>query len=130
MTNRLKLVEIRPQINSIKNNAETSAVELFQNNTLRPVLKFQNELLLVFYRDSILKHAPIFHSLTILKQEQFIRESMLKNIPVKNVLIGMIIGHFTIEEYPLYLQAEKELKKRIVEMIIQRLQDQLSFFEQ
>ena len=42
------LVKIRPVLQKAKVNADTSNGEYFQNVTLRPIIKFQNLLLIVF----------------------------------------------------------------------------------
>ena len=37
------ILKLRAKIPSIENSGATTAVEVFQNNSLRPILKFQNE---------------------------------------------------------------------------------------
>jgi hypothetical protein len=129
MSIRSTLLTLRPAIPSIQYDQQMSEVEAFQNNTLRPILKFQNELLMQLYTQYIQKHKAIFFQLTISKREEFIRESFQKDISLKNICLGMIIGHFTKEEYTLYLLHEKEFKKRTNDMLIQRIQDQVGQFE-
>ncbi len=41
----------------------------------------------------------------------------------------MIIGHFTVEEYDSYIQNSSALNKRMMNMVIKRLQDQIQYFE-
>ena len=40
----------------------------------------------------------------------------------------MITGQFTIEEYELYIQNSSALNKRMMNMVIKRLQDQIQYF--
>jgi hypothetical protein len=37
----------------------------------------------------------------------------------------MIIGQFTVEEYQIYIQNSSQLNKRMMNLVITRLQDQL-----
>ena len=104
--------------------------EAFQNQTIRPILKFQNELLLAIYAEHVMKHKGIFYQLTIPKRLEFIKESLQKDALLKQTLIGTILGLFTLEEFQIYLIQEKELKRRISDMLIQRFQDQVGHFDQ
>ncbi|MBC7486634.1 MAG: glyoxalase [Cytophagaceae bacterium] len=130
MSIRKQLITIRPAISSIQQDLEMNPEEAFQNQTLRPILKFQNELLLAVYTEHVLKHKGIFYQLTIPKRLEFIKESLRKDPLLKHILLGIILGLFTQEEFQLYLIHEKELKKRIGDMLIQRLQDQVGYFDE
>jgi hypothetical protein len=123
------ILSLRPSIPSIQQELEMNPEEAFQNNTLRPILKFQNELLLAIYAAHVAKHKGIFYQLTIPKRLEFIKESLQKDALLKHTLLGIIIGLFTLEEFNLYLRNEKELKRRISDMLIQRFQDQVGQFE-
>ena len=41
----------------------------------------------------------------------------------------MIVGHFTIEEYDNYIKNSSAINKRIMNMVIKRIQDQIQYFE-
>jgi hypothetical protein len=129
MRSKDNLLALRPSIPSIRHDLEMNPEEAFQNHTLRPILKFQNELLLAAYAEHVLKHKGIFYQLTIPKRLEFIKESMQKDALLKHTLSGMVLGLFTQEEFQFYLVHEKELKKRIGDMLIQRLQDQVGHFD-
>jgi len=129
MSIRKQLITLRPAIPSIQQDLEMSPEEAFQNQTLRPILKFQNELLLAVYGEHVLKHKGLFYKLTIPKRLDFIKESLQKDALLKHTLLGMVLGLFTQEEFQLYRVHEKELKKRIGDMLVQRLQDQVGHFD-
>ena len=129
-SSRNDLVKLRPVISSIQEDLEMSPEEAFQNQTIRPILKFQNELLLAVYAEHVLKYKTIFYQLTIPKRLEFIKESLQKDALLKQTLLGTVMGLFTLEEFQLYLSHEKELKRRISDMLIQRLQDQVGQFDQ
>ena len=129
MSSRKQLLNIRPAISSIQQDLDMSSEESFQNQILRPILKFQNELLLAIYAEHVVKHKGIFYQLTIPKRLEFIKESLQKDVLLKHILLGVVIGLFTQEEFQLYLVNEKELKKRIGDMLVQRFQDQVGQFD-
>lgn len=124
-----QLLDIRPTIPSAKITNNISSNELFQNKTLRPVLKMQNSLLLAVFKNYIVKHKNSFHDLSIQKRMDFIENSIQKDIKFRNSLKGIVIGMFTVEEYEVYIQDSSALNKRMMNMVIERLKDQVQFFE-
>ncbi|MGB3145147.1 MAG: glyoxalase [Maribacter sp.] len=124
-----KLLAIRPLIPSAKILPNMSEEERFQNETLRPLLKLQNDLLLASFQNYIKKGKNKFYELTIQKRMDFIINAIQKDIKFRNSLKGMIIGQFTLEEYENYIQNSSALNKRMMNMVIKRLQDQIQFFD-
>jgi hypothetical protein len=124
-----KLIQIRPQIPSAKILPHMSSEEHFQNTTLRPVLKLQNDLLLASFQNYIVKTKNAFYELKLENRMDFITNAIQKDIKFRNSLKGMLIGQFTLEEYELYIQNSSALNKRMMNMVIKRLQDQIQFFE-
>tara|TARA_R110000868_G_scaffold36074_4_gene128481 strand:- start:19489 stop:19935 length:447 start_codon:yes stop_codon:yes gene_type:complete len=123
------LLEIRPIIPSAKVTENMSSDERFQNKTLRPVIKMQNELLLLVFQNYIAKHKNSFYELGLPKRLFFIENAIQKDIKFRNSLKGIIIGQFTTEEYVLYIQNSSSLNKRMMQMVVERLKDQVQFFE-
>jgi len=126
----LKLLEIRPQVSAAKIVPNMSKEELFQNKTLRPILKLQNDLLLVSFQRYIVRGKNRFHELKKDARLNYIANAIQKDVKYRNSLKGMILGQFTLEEYQLYSANSSALNKRIMSMAIKRLQDQLQFFEE
>lgn len=124
-----KLIQIRPQIPSAKILPGMSSEEHFQNMTLRPVLKLQNDLLLASFQNYIVKTKNAFYELKLDNRMDFITNAIQKDIKFRNSLKGMLIGQFTLEEYEIYIQNSSALNKRMMNMVIKRLQDQIQFFE-
>lgn len=125
MSNREDLKAIRPAIPSIALAHETTAAEQFQNSCLRPILKLQNELLIALFRRYIVSRKGKFNQLAETAKAAYIADNIKKDLKFKNLLIGTIIGHFTLEEYQLYQSHAAELNRRISNMLIKRLQDQV-----
>ncbi len=107
-------------------NEGALSIELFQNITLRPILKFQNSLIIEVFKDYLKKNHRTFSALNQKIQLEIIRDSLKKDQRIKNQFIALITAYFTVEEYSNYLTSLNEINKRIVSMTIQRLQDQLT----
>jgi len=120
------LVRIRPDLSpKIRVTTDSSNDESFQNTTLRPVIKFQNDLLLAAFRNYVIKHKGYFFEIAQEKQFKYIENAIQKDIKFRNSLKGMLIGQFTVEEYERYIQSSSALNKRMMQMVIERLKDQL-----
>ena len=48
-----------------------------------------------------------------------------KDIAYKNISLGFIVGHFSIQECDLYFKYSSEIHKRIIKIIQQRIQDSI-----
>ena len=58
------LSNLRPEIPSAKVLPGMSQEEQFQNNTLRPIAKLQNDLLVAVFRNYVRKHKNVFYDLS------------------------------------------------------------------
>ncbi|UWX53615.1 glyoxalase [Maribacter litopenaei] len=125
-----KLLQIRPEIPSAKILPNMSDDERFQNETLRPIIKLQNDLLLASFQNYIVKGKNSFYSLSLENRLNYIMNAIQKDIKFRNSLKGMVIGQFTVEEYTVYIKNSSALNKRMMNMVIKRLQDQLQYFDQ
>ena len=123
------LLHLRPEILAAKITTNTSADECFQNKTLRPVVKLQHELLLAAFRNYIAKHKNVFYDLNIEKKMDYIENAIHKDMKFRNSLKGMIIGQFTLDEFEIYIQNSSALNKRMMDIVKERLKDNLLFFE-
>lgn len=119
------LRELRPEIPSIQEAQMSSVAERFQNETLRPVLKLQNELLLGVFKHYIQKRKGEFYKLKASKRLAWIDQAVRKDLKFRNFLTGLIAGHFTQTEWETFGEEESELTRRIVNLIVQRLCDQV-----
>ncbi|MDI1255766.1 MAG: glyoxalase [Flavobacterium sp.] len=110
-------------------NAQSSADEFFQNQTLRPILKLQNDLFLEVFRNYIAKSKTDFYNFNVDKKLHFIENSIQRDIKFRNSLKGIVIGLFTIDEYSTYIKNSSDLNKRMMSMLIERLKNQVQLFE-
>ena len=110
-------------------NEQSSNDEKFQNQTLRPILKLQNDLFIAVFNNHVNKHKNDFYSLSVEKKLQFIENAIQKDIKFRNSLKGIVIGLFTLSEYQVYIQKSSALNKRMMNMLIERLKSQVQLFE-
>ena len=122
------LKKIRPLIPTILDKNAINPAELFQNRTLRPILKLQNDLLDAIFKQYIIKRKGAFHKLSAPKKVEYIENSIRRDSKLKNLLVGVITGHFTLEEWALFMQDEGELTKRTTNLLVQRLTSQVEVF--
>ncbi|WP_299889775.1 glyoxalase [uncultured Lacinutrix sp.] len=123
------LLAIRPIISSIRISDNMSKDERFQNITLRPIIKLQNDLFIEVFRNYIKKHKNVFYELTLERRQHYIDNAIHKDIKFRNSLKGMVIGQFTTNEYSIYIENSSALNKRMMNIVIQRLQSNIQLFE-
>lgn len=108
---------------------QSSKEERFQNVTIRPILKLQNDLFVDVFKNYISKYKNDFYSYSTEKKLQFIENSIQKDIKFRNSLKGMVIGLFTINEYEEYIKNSSNLNKRMMNMLIERLKSNILLFD-
>lgn len=130
MNNRdFDLKNFRPVIASARITDDMSFDERFQNITLRPIIKQQNELLVSVFRNYIAKHKNVFYDLSLEKRLDYIENAIHKDMKFRNSIKGMIIGLFTLEEYELYITNSSSLNKRMMNIVKERLLSNIQVFQ-
>lgn len=124
------LIRIRPDIKSAQINDLMSDEERFQNETIRPILKMQNDLFVLVFKNYILKHKNVFLDLSFDRKSTYIENAIQKDIKFRNSLKGMVIGMFSLEEYQRYILNSSALNKRMMNMLMERLKDQMQLFSE
>lgn len=117
-------LDLRPIIET-KEFENSTVEERFQTQTLRPVLKLQNELLLGLFKNHIIESKNTFYALNPEKKDLFIENSLQKNLALKNKLLGLTIGMFTIEELEVYSTQTNLYNKRIISLLVERIRSQI-----
>ena len=107
----------------------SSSEEKFQNETLRPILKFQNDLFIEVFRNYAIKQKGIFFTLSPEKKMNYIENTIQRDIKFRNSLKGIVIGMFTISEYTEYILNSSNLNKRMMNLLIERLKSQVQLFD-
>ncbi|TRO66551.1 glyoxalase [Christiangramia sabulilitoris] len=125
----INLKELRPEIPSAKISENMNPDERFQNETLRPIAKLQDGLLLAAFRNYITKHKNKFYELNLDNRLKYIANTIQKDIKFRNSLKGMMIGQFTLEEYERYIKNSSALNKRMMNIVKERLQSNIQLLE-
>ena len=88
-------------------------------------MKLQNDLLIQIFKHYCEKRKGIFNKLSDKEKSVYIEQAIKKDMKFKHYLEGIITGIFTLEEYEKFMENEDELTKRMVNMLVQRLQSQV-----
>jgi hypothetical protein len=106
-------------------SSQSSDEEVFQNSTLRPILKLQNDLIIAVFQSYLNQNKIPFNDFSLDKKMKTIEVAILKDISFQNTLKGIVVGLFTVNEFSLYSNNTSGFNKRIRSMLIERLQSQL-----
>jgi hypothetical protein len=98
-----------------------SLEENFQNETLRPILKLQNDLIITLAQEFLKSRNISWEKIKEKDPFQWLNLNIKRDIPFKNLMIGMVIGQFNGEELKEYLSFQKEMNKRIINMMTERI---------
>ena len=110
-------------------SVNSSPEEKFQNETLRPILKSNNDLFIASFRNYINKHKNEFYNLTIDNRLLYIDNAIQRDIKYRNALKGMVDSWFTKNEFETYISNSSKLNKRMMTLLIERLKSQIQLFE-
>ena len=116
------VTEIRPLLSLQPTKGE---IEGFQNEVMRPILKFQNELLILLAKQYVNKYHKSFNALKQVNQESIIIQASKQDPEFKSFLIWPVVGLMSSTELAFYSAHRRELNKRISTMAAQRIVSQL-----
>ena len=119
------IVLLRPKVNSNKNIVYKNDIEKFQNIVIRPILKFQNDLLLELFIFEFEKTKAKFDLISNEQKIKLIINNLKYNNKIKQILLGTIIGMFSNKDITFYKTNFSKINKRIFSMLNNRLIDQL-----
>ena len=115
------LKSLRPDILTKTIKTEMSSEEYFQNTVLRPIIKFQNDLLIAVFIQFCTKYKNVFFDLSTEKKILYIESSITKDSKLRSSFRDLMIGLFSVEEYSEYLKNASALNKRMTGIIKERL---------
>ena len=115
------LKSLRPDILTKTIKTEMSTEEYFQNTVLRPIIKFQNDLLIAVFLQFCRKYKNVFFDLSIEKKVLYIESVIAKDSKLRSSFRDMIIGFFSVQEYSEYLINASALNKRMTGIVKERL---------
>ncbi len=96
-------------------------LELFQNEILRPILKYQNTGLCRLTLSYCYQMNPAFSSLSGTKKRKMLNDLLSGNQALRNQLTGMIISFLDASDWEFYELQQKDIHKRMIQMIAVRV---------
>jgi hypothetical protein len=102
-----------------------SSAEDFQNRVLRPIVKMQSDVLLRHVSNKLRTMKVDWTRLTPPEQRNLLNGLFSKDAALKHEVIGMVIGQLSEAEYTEFSRHQKELKRRISQIVLNRSIDQL-----
>ncbi len=119
------LLDIRPEITTASVSDEMTPQEQFQNETLRPIIKLQHQLLLAVFRENLKRRKEAFFKLPEAMKLKYVKDIFSGDMHFKQQITGVIIGMFTIDEYRFYANNPTAVNKRIINIVQKRILDSL-----
>ena len=113
-----KLLGLREEI--LTKKSEQTPIEQFQNTTIRPILKYQHSILIVFFSSNVHVQYIVSSNFSSLKKQNQLKLFVSKQLAFRAQLLGMVTGLFTDAEFEFYLSEKVNLDKRISSMILER----------
>tara|TARA_B000000475_G_scaffold20819_1_gene16751 strand:+ start:408 stop:785 length:378 start_codon:yes stop_codon:yes gene_type:complete len=119
-----KIKGCRPHIAS-KESKNTSDEEQFQNQVIRPIIKFQNELFIKLFFSNCKTYKIKFTEFNSEEKHDYINHMFKKDFKLRASFIGTVIALFTLEEFEKYSVNQQLYNKRIIQMLTERLKNQM-----
>ena len=118
-----KIKACRPHI-TLKKSKKTSDEEQFQNQVLRPILKFQNELFIKLFLSNCKTYKINYTEFNTEEKHDYIDHIFKKDFKLRAIFIGAIVALFTIEEFEKYTLKKQLYNKRVIQMLSERLKNE------
>ena len=115
--------KVRPKLPDALIEGELKEEELFQNMVLRPVIKMQHDVLILRVKTYFTSKRVMFNVMDKKKRALAIEQAFLGDNAFKKEIQGMILGQLDTSEYQLYLNYERTMNKRIIQMVRNRMLD-------
>ncbi|CCH53652.1 hypothetical protein BN8_02764 [Fibrisoma limi BUZ 3] len=123
MNNESRQMPDRPVVDT--RPTAVSVAEQFQNQTLRPVLKLLDAGLMTYWLHHLPKRKTPFERFTKPEKLAHIERAIRDDTKLRLTLVGMVLGQFTPEEWAIFTANESELTRRLLTLLIQRLQSHI-----
>lgn len=117
--------KVRPKLPDALPDGELKEEELFQNMVLRPLIKMQHDLLIMRVKSHFSSKRVLFNVMDNKKRIEAIIKAFQSDHNLKKEIQGMITGQLSLVEFQQYLQMERSLNKRIIQMVRNRMIDSL-----
>ncbi|AEA46008.1 hypothetical protein Fluta_4046 [Fluviicola taffensis DSM 16823] len=102
-------------------SVDSSGLELFQNQHLRAILKYQNDYLNLLVLDCCKQMNPNLSNLPQKERNRFIRQTIQNNQALRNQCVGLIVSFLELDQFTWYLNHKTDCNKRILQMVEKRV---------
>lgn len=116
-------VPVRPLIPT--EPTAVSPAEQFQNQTIRPILKLLDDSIQTLWQHHWPKRKTPFDRFNRQEKMAHIERAVREDTRLRLTLVGMVLGHFTPDEWAQFTADEAEITRRIGSLVTQRLQSQV-----
>ena len=116
---------LRPHIATAVVSDDMSNIEKFQNQVLRPIIKFQHEILSELFKMHLVKKKINTNAWDVPTKEKYIQKTLSNDQVLRNIVIGTIVGMMDETEISTFHNHETEMRNRISKMIGQRLVNEI-----
>ncbi|MEM9896493.1 MAG: hypothetical protein AAF789_09005 [Bacteroidota bacterium] len=116
----------RPFIESIRRDLSVNDAEKLQNETIRPIVKKLHSLLMQHLAKSIASKGTDFKNYSPEQQRAYLEKFLTKDQSMINQIKGMILGHFSHEEFTLFYANRIETGKRMIAIVRKRAKEHLT----
>lgn len=118
-----RLNKIRPKVKKVKDYSND--LEMFQEETLKPITELQTELIIYGFNTFLKKSSSDFFNLALAHQKTYVNDRLRSDPLLKNSFINYIVALFTSEELEFYTKNRIEVRRIIIELSIIVLEDHL-----
>ena len=124
MNREENLFKIRPKVET-EINYKISSSEAFQNDTIRPILKFQNDIIVYLFKNSKAITKINFDRKDAIGKKTIVTDLLKSDQKLKGQIEASVFSLMTVPELDYYFENRSEIKRRINTMVIERLIDNL-----
>ncbi|WP_154640111.1 hypothetical protein [Lewinella sp. W8] len=111
-------ITLRPRLNLAP---ASTPEENFQNDTLRPILKMQHDLLVAAFELYLEKRKVRLQQLPARDRFAKVKELVTRDNRLRGLLFGMTVGHFTVAEMEYYRNNDGAVNRRLTNLLTERL---------
>ncbi len=109
---------LRPKLDLVP---AAATEEKFQNETLRPIMKLQHDLILAIFRHFLLKRKVKLEQFPADQRFGKIKEMVARDHRLRELLFGLAMGQCTAAEMTDCLEHESDVHRRMTNLVVERL---------
>jgi hypothetical protein len=114
-------MKARPIIPSTDNDRAVSEAEKFQNETIRQVIKMQHDVFIFLLQMNFKEKKDTYFVLSEEKKEAYIKGIFSNDNKLRANIVGVVLGSLKEEERTIYAEMRKEIDKRILQIVLERI---------